>query len=326
MMHRISTHLSDINCYFTPFYADKLAGKLAASGMLDFTILGGRHRAATESYLKQNALPVDFGGKSRDYDMVVTCTDLLVPTNVLGNRMVLVQEGITEPEIWTYHLVKKLKLPRYLANTAATGLSDAYDVFCVASSGYRDLFIRKGIRPHKIAVTGIPNFDHMHTFLDNEFPYHGYILVATSPLRESFRVDDRKAFISDACRIAAGGQIIFYLHPNENHRRAKEEICRYAPGALIFTDGNVDNMIANCQVLITQTSTVTFIGLALGKEVYSYLDLQELRKLLPIQNGGSSAGKITHICEKLLQTPLKELKANPGHSHSHPGWAEADAV
>ena len=30
--------------------------------------------------------------------------------------------------------------------------------FCVASEGYRDLFISKGVKPEKIYVTGIPNF------------------------------------------------------------------------------------------------------------------------------------------------------------------------
>jgi hypothetical protein len=47
-----------------------------------------------------------------------------------------------------------------LAGTAATGLSDAYHAFCVASEGYRDFFIRKGARPEKIIITGIPNFDN----------------------------------------------------------------------------------------------------------------------------------------------------------------------
>lgn len=54
-----------------------------------------------------------------------------------------------EPQDWTFALVKYLKFPRYIANTAATGLSDQYEVFCVVSEGYRDLFICKGVKPHK---------------------------------------------------------------------------------------------------------------------------------------------------------------------------------
>jgi hypothetical protein len=35
-----------------------------------------------------------------------------------------------------------------------TGLSHVYAAFCAASSGYRDLFVRKGVRPERIEVTG----------------------------------------------------------------------------------------------------------------------------------------------------------------------------
>ncbi len=146
MMHKIAGQMTDMSCYFTPFYADGNLEWLRKAGLLEFTILGGSHRKATQDYLKHNNLPVDVGGKRHKYDLVVTCTDLFVPRNVHGKRLVLVQEGITEPETWVYHLVRNLNLPRYLANTAATGLSDSYDVFCVASPGYRDFFIRKGVK------------------------------------------------------------------------------------------------------------------------------------------------------------------------------------
>jgi hypothetical protein len=206
MMHRISEYLSAYSCYFTPFYADGLIGNLSKAGVLNASILGGRHRADTMAYLQDHRLSLDVGGKLRTYDMVITSTDLVVQRNIRDKRLVLVQEGITEPEGWAYRMVKRLKPLRFLANTAATGLSDAYDVFCVASPGYRDLFIRKGVRPEKMAVTGIPNFDQIQAFLDNDFPYRDYVLAATSPLRESLRRDDRISFIRNACRIAAGRQ------------------------------------------------------------------------------------------------------------------------
>jgi hypothetical protein len=61
--------------------------------------------------------------------------------------------------VW-FHLVKRLRfLPLWLAGTSTTGLSDACRAFCVASEGYRDFFIRTGVRPEKFVVTGIPNFD-----------------------------------------------------------------------------------------------------------------------------------------------------------------------
>ena len=56
-----------------------------------------------------------------------------------------------------------------------------------------------------------------------------------------------------------------------------------------FTDGNINHMIANCDVLITKYSTVVYIGIALGKEVHSYFDINLLKDLTPIQNEGKSA-------------------------------------
>lgn len=96
------------------------------------------------------------------------------------------------------------------------------------------------------------------------------------------------------------------LHPNEYRPRAIREIQHYLPEAQIYTSGNIYPMIANCDVLITQYSTVTFAGLILGKETYSYLNLDELRKLLPIQNGGKSAQRIAAICQDLLNRPRLE--------------------
>jgi hypothetical protein len=340
MMHRISQSLVDeFDCYFTPFYGDGLIDLATRVGLMNFTILGGRHRRETDHYLSENHLQVDWRGQGHAYDLVITCSDLIVPKNILRKRLVLVQEGMTEPENLLYWLVKWLKFPRYLANTAATGLSNAYDVFCVASHGYRELFIRKGVRPAKIVVTGIPNFDHFQAMPVSDFPLQGFpardfpardfppqdfVLVATSALRECFQPDDRKAFIQKCVRIAGGRSLIFKLHPLENVRRARWEIEQYAPGASVLTEGNINGMIATCQVLITQHSTCTFVGLALGKEVYSELDINDLRQLMPIQNNGSSARRIGNICRRVLNTPMSELGRVRAGFRSRPRWGQAD--
>lgn len=182
IVHAVAKELQgEVDCFFTPFYCDGgLLKQLQQAGWLDFSILGGRFRSATEEYLRKNDLPIDPGGSRHDYDLVVTTTDLVIQGNIRHRPIVLVQEGMTDPENWMYHLVKHLRLPRYLASTSTTGLSDAYQVFCVASHGYRDFFVRKGVRPEKIAVTGIPNFDHCAALHHNDFPYRGYVLVATA--------------------------------------------------------------------------------------------------------------------------------------------------
>ena len=325
MLHRIAWHLMDeYDCYFTPFYADGMIDMAARAGWMDFTVLGGRHRRETDRYLSANRLKVDWRGQARAYDLVVTCSDLIVQNNIRKKRLVLVQEGMTEPENLLYWLVKWLKLPRYLANTASTGLSNAYDIFCVASHGYRDLFIRKGVKSAKIAVTGIPNFDNFNKQLSNDFLLHDYVLVATSALRECFRPDDRVAFLRKCVRIAGGRPLIFKLHPLENAKRARREIEKMAPGSLILNEGNIDGMIANCQTLITQHSSCTFVGLALGKEVHTELDINRLRQLMPIQNNGSSAQRIGNICRRVLNTPMSELDPVRAGFHARPHWEQAD--
>jgi hypothetical protein len=232
---------------------------------------------------------------------VVTCSDLLLPRNIRDDRIVLVQEGITDPESIVFHLVKRLRfLPLWLAGTSTTGLSDAYQAFCVASEGYRDFFIRKGVRSEKIVVTGIPNFDDCRRYRSNDFPYRNYVLACTSPLREIFRSEDRKAFIRKAVEIACRRPLIFKLHPNENVERATREIGWHAPGAMVFTTGSAEEMIANCDVLITRFSSTAFVGLALGKETHSDFDMGELRRLMPIQNG-SAALQIANVCRRLLE-------------------------
>ncbi len=325
MMHKIAQELGEHDCYFSPYYADGIEDLVARSGLLNFTVLGGRHLQDTLDYLQTHRLPIDWRGKRGDYDLVVISSDLIVPRNIREKRLILVQEGITEPETWVYHLVKALKLPRYLANTATTGLSDAYDLFCVASEGYARLFMRKGVRPEKIAVTGIPNFDDLASYRKNDFPYRGYVLVITSPLRETFRFDNRPAFLRRCVEIAAGRPLIFKLHPLEWMERARAEIARYAPGALVFDRGNVNPMIANAEVVITQQSTATFVALALGKELYTNLNMDELRELMPIQNGGTSARRIANLCRRLLLMPMPVLQQIRRGLRARPRW-ETDAL
>ncbi len=302
MTHAVAQCLEeDYDCYFTPYYCDGLFKLMARAGSLDFTVVGGEPRRQTEAYFAENNLKVDYAGKQHDYDLVVTSSDLLIQKNIRHKKIVLIQEGMTDPENLAYYLVRRFGLPRYVASTATTGLSDAYRYFCVASKGYRDLFIKKGLKPQKIIVTGIPNFDNVKTLLNNDFPYKNFVLVATSDARETFKFDNRKKFIRQTLAVAQGRQLIFKLHPNENIQRATAEIKSLAPDALIYHQGSIEPMIANCDVLMTQYSTVVYIGLTLGKEVYSYFDVDMLKKLVPLQNGGQSGRNIAQVCRSLLE-------------------------
>src|SRR5262249_40608765 len=207
---------------------------------------------------------------------------------------------MTDPEGFWYRAWRKHRwLPRWFAGTAVNGLSNQYTVFCVASEGYKRQFVSKGADPDKIVVTGIPNFDNCRRFLDNTFPDLDFVLLCTSDVRETFGREDRKAFILDAVRIAIGRQLIFKLHPNDRVGRATREIERYAPHATIYARGSAEEMIANCAVLITRFSSTTYVGLALGKEVHSDFDLEDLRRKIPIQTG-TAAEEIAAVCRRLM--------------------------
>ena len=134
--------------------------------------------------------------------------------------------------------------------------------FCVASSGYRDLFISKGAKAEKITITGIPNFDNVKENMENDFPYKDFVLVATSSIRETLKMDNRIEFLLQAKEIAGDQQVIFKLHPNENHTRAGAEICKVFPQALIYSKGNIGHMIANCSCMVAQTSSCGLYGIS----------------------------------------------------------------
>lgn len=300
MLHRVATHLREYDCWFTPYYGDGILKIMTDHGLLDFTVMGGSFRQETDDYLSRHSAMVDYRGTANRYDLVVTCQDLVVQKNIRRKPIILIQEGMTDPENLMYHLVRTFHLPRYLASTATTGLSHAYRKFCVSSEGYREYFIRKGVRPERLVVTGIPNFDDAAQYRTNDFPYRNYVLVATSDTRETFKLDNRKQFLRRALAIAGSRPILFKLHPNENVRRSTAEIHRVIPRALVFSEGNAHHMVANCDVLITQYSSLAFTGLALGKEVHSHFGLDLLKRLMPIQNGGASAKNIAAICRSYL--------------------------
>ncbi len=300
MMYEISRYLQYHDVYFTPFYGDRFIQTLAHAGLMGFCSLGGKHKQNTENFLRDHRCQMDYEGRKSSYDLVVTCSDLIIPNNIRQTAVIHIQEGMTDPENYRYHIVKTLKLPRYFANTSMMGLSDAYDKFCIMGHGWREIFINKGVDPEKLVVTGLPNFDNVDRYRENDFPHSGFVLAATASLRETFKYENRIHFIKNALQIANGRKLIFKLHPIENRKRAIREIERYAPDSLIYTDGNINEMIANCDALVTRYSTVVLVAVALGKTVFSDFTPEELRRMTPLQNGGTSGKRIAEICEKYV--------------------------
>lgn len=310
MMHKISKELPDCDAYFTPYYASGILSLMVRMKILEFTIMGGEFKRKTLEYIKQNNLKLDYKGKNDDYDLVITSQDLIIPSNIKKFKTILVQEGMTDPIDWRYHVTRFLHLPRWCASTSMTGLSHQYDVFCVASEGFKDQFIERGVNPNKISVTGIPNFDDFEKFNDFEFEHKNFILVATSDTRETLKYENRKKLIQFSKNIAGNKKLIFKLHPNENVKKRTTEIKKYAPDALVYHGIPIDPLIANCDVLITRFSSTIFPALALGKEVHCEIDKNLIKKLVPIQNGGKSAKLIADAARDLLHSsePLVRVK------------------
>jgi hypothetical protein len=307
-MHKVAQQLVECDCFFTTYYDDGYPETLKRLRLAESTPLGYKLSTRTLAYLHHHNLAMDQAGLNGPYDLVVTCSDLLVPGNIRRYPIVLIQEGMTDPEGLFYWIWRRYRwFPRWLAGTAVTGLSDLYTMFCVASDGYKQQFVSKGANPDKIVVTGIPNFDNCRQFLDNTFPQRDYVLVCTSDIRETFGREDRTALIQKALRIANGRKVIFKLHPNERAGRARREIKRHAPDAEIYATGATEEMIANCAVLITRFSSTAYVGLALGKEVYSDFDIEDLRQKMPIQTG-TSAQTIAAVCRRVMRGAEQSAK------------------
>jgi hypothetical protein len=308
-LHQIAQYLPEYEHWYTPYYADGLLEIARRLRLLEFTILGYKLRKRCEEYLERHQLPVDMHGAADNYDLVVTCTDLVMPRNVRDKRVLVVQEGILDPPSFGLSLWRTFPwLPLWLGGTATTGLSNLYERFCVASEGYRQHFIAEGAPAHRIVVTGMPNFDDCRRYYDNAFPHHGYVLACTSDARETLKGDDRRSFIASVLIAAQGRKIIFKLHPNEHVARATAEIERWAPGALVYSTGSAEQMVANCDVLVTQYSSLAFVGMALGKEVHSYFPQEMLQRLLPVQNA-RAAQNIADVCRELLESPARVRRA-----------------
>jgi hypothetical protein len=283
-MHQIANELKEQESFFTPY--------------------GENDRKETVNsllYISKNNLKIDWQGRLHSYDLVLKAPDLLLQKDVRYQKIVLVQEPIDDEK----------SVSRFLRRTLFTPRS-AYDQFCVASGGYRDLFISRGADPGKIMLTGLPNYDNYHQFLNNRSPHKNFVLVGTPNSSEILKPANRQKLIQKAIELARGRKVIVKLHSDENFYRSQQEIQKYAPDALVFLGGRTEEMIANCGILITTSLSEVYVGLAFGKAVYSNLNAAALQPRIPLQNG-QAARNIANICRDMLgqRNPEKTIGRIP---------------
>ena len=310
-MHQIAARLPEFDCWFSQLFSDNkwLNFLIDHTTLANGTILAGQFRKNSEKYLQNHGLNIDYAARKNNYDLVVYCTDVMMPRRMQQNYTIWVQEGMIDKFTWFSKLVQVLGLPpSTCGNTSLNGSTNLCDVYCAASYGYKEYFAAKGTDPSKIVVTGMPNYDNLEACRNNSFPHRDYVMVATTDFRETYRYENRIAFIKKAVKLANGRPLLFKLHPNEKVQRAEREIRKYAPaGTLIYSDGNTNEMIANCCELITQYSTVVYTGIILGKKVHSWFDVPELERLAPLQTGGHSARLIAGMCRDYLNNQAGQV-------------------
>jgi len=315
-MHQISLELPEYDCWFSHLFTDSpiINTALKHTKIIDGSALGNNFKSKSESYLRSHNLQIDYRAEKNDYELVVFCSDMIVPKRMTTAKTIWIQEGMIDKFNVKSAIVKTLGLPLWLScDTSLNGSSNICDVYCTASPGYKNFVEASGTDREKIIVTGMPNYDNLQQFANNDFPYKNYVMVATTDMRETYRFENRPAFIKRCVEIANGKQLLFKLHPNEKFARAQREIRKHAPAnAMIFQAGNTNEMIANCDELITQYSTVVYTGIALGKKVHSYFDIDELNRLVPIQNGGTSSRNIANVCRSFVEFkgPKEEFAKN----------------
>jgi hypothetical protein len=307
-LHQISEYLSeDYNVHYTQIFGEGFFFKLIAeAGFFDNTVLGrdSSFTKISQEYIREHNLQYDYRGMTKGikYDLALLSTDLIVPKSFSKIKTIWVQEGMIDPINNFAKFVKKVGMPTYsTANTSLNGTSNLADIYCAMSHGYKNYFQQYGTHKDKILVTGVPNFDNIELLKKTPYIESGFVLVATSDIRELGGNDDRNFLIQKCIEIAKGKKIIFKPHPNENLDRIKSEIYALIPHATIITEPIIDTLIANCDTLITQYSSCVYIGLTLGKKVYSYFPIDELEAKKPIQNGGQSAKTISNIAREFIE-------------------------
>ena len=95
-MHQIAAQMPDSAASFSPYYGDAFLTKLRALGLVEPTIGGNKLRQRCLDYLTAQGLDIDMDGQRGGYDLVVTCSDVIVPRNVTSNLPELSAEPINE--------------------------------------------------------------------------------------------------------------------------------------------------------------------------------------------------------------------------------------
>jgi hypothetical protein len=115
-LHAVSKAVgSHVVARFSPYFGDAHVGLARRLGFLEATIAGNKRRGWCLDYLRDHGLEIDEDGRRDDYDLVVTCSDLILPRIARTKPLVAVQEGIFDPDTWTVGALATRALPAHVA-------------------------------------------------------------------------------------------------------------------------------------------------------------------------------------------------------------------
>src|SRR5476651_2174407 len=80
-MHQIARELPELDCWFSQVFTDSalLQFLIKHTKLADGTILAGQFRLNSENYMHRHGLQMDYAAKKNNYDLIVYCSDLLIP-------------------------------------------------------------------------------------------------------------------------------------------------------------------------------------------------------------------------------------------------------
>ena len=173
----------------------------------------------------------------------------------------------------------------------------------VMSPSAKDAYIKMGVPPEKVFVTGQPGFDRIlqKKFNKNQLMTElripkdkNIVVLATQPLVGIiWTKEDRKKFIEIVCSAMSDftdKQLVIKLHPAENIEIYQEILAGIGEDkAIICQDVDIHDLLNACDLLMTVHSTVALEAMIFDKPVIT-INLTGKPDLFPYAESGAAIG------------------------------------
>ena len=92
-MQQIASLLPEYDCWFSQVYSDTHIAKFLKryTPVMNGTVMSDYHREKTEKYLREHGFQIDYKAEKNEYDLVVFCSDMVIPDNLRNIKQILQQ-------------------------------------------------------------------------------------------------------------------------------------------------------------------------------------------------------------------------------------------